>query len=395
MKNSLAVWTAGFKSGILEQDEGYVFNYQADTLDQHAVSLTMPVRMQSWTHKTLHPVFQMNLPEGALLAAIKNSLAKIAKVDAMTLLRVVGTNQIGRNRFALPEEQTPSFKSSTESLEDILHYPDTGDLFNELMQKHALHSGVSGIQPKVMLDAKDRATVHSSSYIVKSWGADYPYLAANEYFCMQAVKRAGLPTPEFYLSDDGKLFVMKRFDMSATGEYIGFEDMCVLQGLGTEDKYSGSYERVVKTINDYVSAKYRQHAREQFFATLTLSVMLRNGDAHLKNFGVLYADPTEEETKFAPVYDVVTTTAYISRDVPALTIGGTKKWWGQKILEKFGVTHCGLTAPRISEIISRTADALSDVKPELQQYMREHPDFSSVGDNMLKAWEEGLMLREY
>ena len=395
MKNSLAVWTAGFKSGILKQDEGYVFNYLADTLDQHAVSLTMPVRMQSWTHKTLHPVFQMNLPEGALLTAIKNSLAKIARVDDLTLLRVVGTNQIGRNRFALPEEQTPSFRSSPESLEDILHYPDTGDLFNELMQKHALHSGVSGIQPKVMLDAKERATLHSSSYIVKSWGADYPYLAANEYFCMQAVKRAGLPAPQFYLSDDGKLFVMKRFDMMITGEYIGFEDMCVLQGLGTEDKYSGSYERAVKTINDYVSAKYRQHAREQFFATLALSVMLRNGDAHLKNFGVLYADPTAGETKLAPVYDIVSTTAYISRDVPALTIGGTKKWWSRKILEKFGVAHCGLAASRISEIISKTAEAVVDVKPELQKYIKEHPDFSSVGGNMMRAWEDGVMLREY
>jgi serine/threonine-protein kinase HipA len=216
-----------------------------------------------------------------------------------------------------------------------------------------------------------------------------------EFIVPLRVKRAGLPTPEFYLSDDGKLFVMKRFDMTATGEYIGFEDMCVLQGLGTEDKYSGSYERVVKAVNDYVSAQYRQIAREQFFATLALSVMLRNGDAHLKNFGVLYSDPTQGETKLAPVYDIVTTTAYISRDVPALTIKGTKKWWGRKILEKFGIAHCGLTASKISEIISRIADAASDIKPELQLYIREHPDFSLVGGNMLRAWEDGLMLREY
>ncbi len=395
MKNSLAVWTAGRRSGILEQGEEYVFNYLGDTLDRDAVSLTMPVRLQSWIHKTLHPVFQMNLPEGALLAAIKNALAKIARVDDLTLLRVVGTNQIGRNRFALPEEQSPSFKSSPESLEDILHYPDTGELFNELMHKYAMHSGVSGIQPKVMLDAKDRATVHSASYIVKSWGADYPCLAANEYFCMKVVQRAGLPAPEFYISDDGGLFVMKRFDMTGMGEYVGFEDMCALQGLDTEDKYSGSYERVVKTINDYVSPRYRQIAREQFFSTLALSVILRNGDAHLKNFGVLYADPTEGKTKLAPVYDIVTTTAYISKDVPALTLGGSKKWWDRKMLEKFGLAHCGLSSSRVAGIISKSCNAVSDVKPELQRYVKDNPEFSSIGGNMLKAWEDGLMLRKF
>lgn len=390
MKNSLVVWTAGNKSGILEQDEEYVFNYLADTSNRYSVSLTMPVRLKSWTHKDLHPVFQMNLPEGALLAAIKNALAKIARVDELTLLRVVGANQIGRNRFALREEKSPAFKTSPESLEDILCYPDTGELFNELMQKYAMNSGVSGIQPKVMLDAKDRATVHSSSYIVKSWGEDYPFLAANEYFCMKAVQKAGLPVPEFYLSENGRLFVMKRFDITDTGEYVGFEDMCALQGLGTEDKYTGSYERMVKTINDYVSPKYRQIAREQFFAVLTLSVMLRNGDAHLKNFGVLYADPTEGETKLAPVYDIVTTTAYIGKDVPALTIGGTKKWWDRKMLEKFGVAHCGLSVSRIAGIISKSGDAVLNIKPELKRYIKDHPEFSSVGGSMLKAWDAGV-----
>ena len=390
MKNSLAVWTAGNKSGILEQDEEYVFNYLADTSDRHSVSLTMPVRLKSWTHKALHPVFQMNLPEGALLTAIKNALAKIARVDELTLLCVVGANQIGRNRFALREEKSPVFKTSPESLEDILCYPDTGELFNELMQKYAMSSGVSGIQPKVMLDAKDRATVHSSSYIVKSWGEDYPSLAANEYFCMKAAQRAGLPVSEFYLSENGRLFVMKRFDITDTGEYVGFEDMCALQGLGTEDKYTGSYERMVKTINDYVSPKYRQIAREQFFAVLTLSVMLRNGDAHLKNFGVLYADPTGGETKLAPVYDIVTTTAYIGKDVPALTIGGTKKWWDRKMLEKFGVAHCGLSVSRIAGIISKSGAAVLNIKPELKRYMKDHPEFSSVGGSMLKAWDAGV-----
>ena len=393
MKNSLAVWTAGQKSGLLEQDRDYVFNYLMDTPDKYAVSLTMPVRLQSWTHRGLHPVFQMNLPEGVLLSAIRNSLAKIARVDDLTLLRVVGLNQIGRNRFALPEEQSPVFKPTPESLEDILQYRDTEELFGELMRKYALSSGISGIQPKVMLEAKDRATVHSSSYIVKSWGTDYPCLGANEFFCMSAARKAGLQIPEFHLSEDGRLFVMKRFDMSESGEYAGFEDMCVLQGLGTEGKYTGSYERVVKTINDYVSPPFRQAAREQFFETLILSIILRNGDAHLKNFGVLYADPTSGDTRLAPVYDIITTTVYIAKDLPALSIGDTKRWWDRKTLEKFGITHCGLSLSRIASTIDKTCDAVSDTIKDLKAYLPEHPEFETIGSSMIKIWEDGLMLR--
>jgi serine/threonine-protein kinase HipA len=54
-------------------------------------------------------------------------------------------------------------------------------------------------------------------------------------------------------------------------------------------------------------------AREQYFATLALSVMVRNGDAHLKNFGILYNQP-RSAVSLAPVYDVVTTTAYITNE---------------------------------------------------------------------------------
>lgn len=129
-------------------------------------------------------------------------------------------------------------------------------------------------------------------YIVKSWGADYPQLAANEFLCMTAAQRAGLPVPEFHLSENGGLFVMKRFDIAASdGSLLSFEDMCYLQALGAAQKYNSTCERVARTIKDFVSGEFLYEAREQFFASLVLSCMIRNGDAHLKNFGVLYERP--------------------------------------------------------------------------------------------------------
>jgi serine/threonine-protein kinase HipA len=134
----------------------------------------------------------------------------------------------------------------------------------------------------------------------KTCGTDYPQLAANEYFCMTAAKRAGLPVVEFHLAENGGLFVMRRFDVAPDGAYPGFEDMCSLQGVGTKGKYDSTCERVAKSIKVFVSGDHLMAAREQFFAMLGLSVMVRNGDAHLKNLGVLYGDPQDCIT-LAPV----------------------------------------------------------------------------------------------
>lgn len=389
--SSLAVWAGNRRAGLLERQPGYkyIFAYDPSADAGAQVSLTMPVRLESWVSRELHPIFQMNLPEGALLEAIRSAIAKVIGEDDLSILRVTGGNQVGRNRYALPSNGSPQISETPESLDELLAYPDTTELFHELVTKYALRSGISGVQPKVLLDASQRGTVTSAGYIVKSWGTDYPYLAANEYFCMTAAKRAGLPTPEFFLSNNGGLFIMRRFDITPEGEAIGFEDMCSLQALGTARKYASTYERVSKSIRDFVSGNNLMKAREQFFSTLILSVMLRNGDAHLKNFGVLYTIPLDT-VELAPVYDVVTTTAYISKDVPALTLAGTKKWWPRKLLERFAVAHLSLPISTVSNVLSRTAEAVTETRTLIPGYIAEHQEFKKIGERMMAAWDEGL-----
>ncbi|MFZ5570940.1 MAG: type II toxin-antitoxin system HipA family toxin [Thermodesulfobacteriota bacterium] len=389
--SSLAVWAAGKHAGILarEPSREYVFAYAPDAEKHAQVSLTMPVRLKSWASRDLHPIFQMNLPEGALLEAIRRAIAKIIGEDDLSILRVTGGNQVGRNRFSLPGEAYPDIPETPESLTELLTYPDTGELFHELVERYALRSGISGVQPKVMLEATDRISLTSAGYIVKSWGTEYPFLAANEFFCMTAAKRAGLPTPEFFISDNGGLFLMRRFDINADGEPLGFEDMASLQALGSAQKYSSSYERVARSIRDFVSGEHLMAAREQYFATLALSVMLRNGDAHLKNFGVLYTAP-QSPVRLAPVYDIVTTTVYIRNDVPALTLSGTKKWWPRNLLERFAVAHLSLPTAAISFVFNRVVEAVSETRSLLKQYISDHPEFKDIGGRMLTAWEEGV-----
>ena len=391
--NTLAVWVASHKAGFLERSQDqhqYVFAYNPATeIPGAQVSLTMPVRLESWLSRDLHPIFQMNIPEGALLEAIRHSIAKLAGDDDLAILRVTGGNQIGRNLFSLPGDISPGVQETPETLDELLSYPDTLELFNDLVSKYALRSGVSGVQPKVMLEATERGTAAIGGYIVKSWGIEYPQLAANEFFCMTVAQRAGLPVPEFHLSENGGLFVMKRFDMATDGSPMGFEDMCALQALGTAQKYSSTYERVARSIKDFVSPEFRQIAREQFFAALVLSCMVRNGDAHLKNFGVLYERPGAPVV-LAPVFDVVTTVAYIPKDIPALSLAGTKKWWSRKMLEKFAVAHLALPVGRTTQIFEEVAEAVIDTRRLLLAYMEDHPEFCEVGSRMLAAWETGV-----
>jgi len=389
--SSLAVWAGRMRAGLLarEQRPAYVFAYHPDVGAEAQVSITMPVRLESWVSRELHPIFQMNLPEGALLEAIRRAIAKIIGEDDLSILRVTGGNQVGRNRFSLPGDSMPGIEEKPESLDELLTYPDTRDLFHELVARYALRSGISGVQPKVLLEAAERGTLTSAGYIVKAWGDDYPQLAANEFFCMTAVKNVGLKTPDFYLSDNGGLFIMRRFDLTPDGAFLGFEDMCSLQALGTAQKYSSSYERVAKSIRDFVSGERLMEAREQFFTALVLSVMMRNGDAHLKNFGVLYAAP-ESRVALAPVYDMVTTTAYIRNDVPALTLAGTKKWWPRKTLEQFAVSHLSLPVGRISDIFNRAAEAVTETQKKIPDYIKEHPEFREIGERMMLEWETGV-----
>jgi len=311
----------------------FVYNYASSCHSTAFVSLTMPVRAKSYIGNQLHPIFEMHLPEGYLLSIIKKHFAKITQTDDFGLLQLLSTSLRGRVEYSAIN----SPHLNPLHLEDLLS-PGSPELFEELVSRFALYSPLSGVQPKVIARIENKVTLQLDHYIVKAWGVDYPELALNEFCCMQAVKNAGINVPAFYLSDDEKLFIMKRFDILEKGEAIGFEDMCVLQAKQKEDKYTGSYEQLAKSLQIFTSSHLRFKSLEQFFKMIVMNTFLENGDAHLKNFGVLYQN--KNTIQLAPAYDVVSTTAYIKNDIPALTLLGSKRWHGKDKLIQFGIDTC-------------------------------------------------------
>ena len=394
----IQVWADGQTAGLLdrEAERGTTFAPEPGVPLARAVSLTMPPRLASYTWpRGLLPVFEMNLPEGALRERLRRQFAKATgHFDALDLLTIVGRTQLGRLRYSAPgaalDEAVP-----LQRVTDILAARRDGDLFAYLLETFAPHSGVSGVQPKVLIrdDAgvgRRSPRILGATHLVKLWEPDeFPELAANEYACLDAARRAGLPVARAQLAESGAALVVERFDRRADGSYGGMEDLCVLNGRNTDDKYRGSYETaVLRRVRQFVDPAEAHGAVRQLFQMLVLTAAVRNGDAHLKNFAVLYDDPTTP-VRLAPVYDVVTTTAYLPHDHLALTFQGSTRWPAPRALRDFGVQHCDLKPAEVTEILERTADAMRDAWQAMAPYFAQCPK-PEVGTRMAAAWEAGI-----
>lgn len=352
---------------LFEEGGEVVLQYLENVPELLAISLTMPVRKRPYTYFQLHPFFQMHLPEGYLRSVITRQFAKIHRVDDFGLLMLLAPSFLGRVQF---ESNAPS-QLEPYGLETLRN--EGAALFDALVQRFALYSPVSGVQPKVLATIKDKVTLNVGSYLVKSWGSDFPELALNEYLCLKVCRAAGLSVPNVWLSDDRKLLIIERFDMND----VGFEDACVLQGRAPDEKYDGSYERLAKTLADFASPANRRNALTVFFQSLCVSMRLGNGDAHLKNFGLCYSAP--HAVQISPIFDVVNTRVYLPQDLPALTIQGRKRWPDSEQLIQFGTEHCQLSRSEATVILDKIQDAIEQTKV----WLRDESGFAEVVEQFL------------
>lgn len=402
-QSNLAIFVHGQATGVLGRSalrsRTYVFSYHSNATPQQAVSLTMPVIPDQYGYQHgIHPIFQMNLPEGELRELLRNRFQKtVQNFDDLTLLGIVGHSQIGRIRIATAGSEPDTMP--LQDMRELRTYHGAEDLFADLIQRYARYSGISGVQPKVLVrDAQTVAAVEQpeqfsyrdATHIVKAWNAErFPQLAANEYFCMQAARKAGLETPDVELAAQGRLLLVKRFDLNGKGGYRGFEDFCVLNGLATDDKYLGSYQDIAHRIRQFVSPHLVHTALEQFFLSLALTCAVQNGDAHLKNFGVLYDDP-EGDVSFAPAFDIVSTTPYIPNDTLALLFGGSKAFPGRRALLTFARQFCNINERRASRLLDWVVHGLETTLPALRDYRAANPEFTTIGERMEQVWQRGI-----
>ncbi|HQR56486.1 MAG TPA: type II toxin-antitoxin system HipA family toxin [Burkholderiaceae bacterium] len=392
--NHLEVRIGGQDGGYLRRESQFRFTYAAQA--SMPVSLIMPLADREFVDNALFAVMDMNLPEGFLLRQIYERSPKNPPTE-MHLLELMGDNGIGRLGYRRPgAEATPLPKALERSQLLREGAGHSGEVFAALVDSFlATGSGLSGVQPKIVVP--ERATFPIPNLIVKTSGDDYPGLVANEYLCLQVAASAGLPVPRHELSDDGALLVIDRFDLLPGGKRLGFEDVAALADLRvggalSDRKYRGSYEDVASLIDAFASDRHA--TLPMLFEYVVLSVMLRNGDGHLKNFGVLYDD---ERVWLAPVFDVVTTTIYpyersggirVTDRTMALKLRrgkGSKDYPMLEELVSFGNDVC--RHPDAASVVERVRGAMNQV-------LRAHLRDERLPESMLRLlrveWETSM-----
>lgn len=379
------------------------FTYRADLKVEDAVSLLMPVSQLSYqmpvagfTH-ILPPVFDQNLPEGALRAHLQARFAKvIPEMGDFELLGLLGNSHIGRIRV-LNVGVDPAIRPVRPTINpsDFLDAADSAPLMMELIEKVAIDSGVSGVQPKALALAEfyigsDRVTVEQNQLIVKASGIDYPWLAANEYLCMEAARGCGLRVPVVRLTSDQQVLLVERFDFDSSGRPIGFEDMACLSARTSDQRYDGSYEDIASSLCTFVGDEFLEDALESFFTAMVLNCAIENGDAHLKNFGLIYRDPSTPPA-LAPLYDVVCTTAYIVEDQLALALNGSRRFPRRAEIEQFGFDSCHLTKEEIYVIFGRVLIAVDNMSVDIANLSNEYEEFANdCGHPMIASLTRGM-----
>ena len=360
-----------FIATLQAENKKYILEYKNFDLS-NSISLSLPNTQKFYiTEYDFIPYFESFLPEGYLFEVFKNYLTKeYGYIDDFLLFSFLAPNIEGRIRYGKGKETEIEFEL------DFILENDTNDTFNYLLNVFLQKNAISGIQPKTVALLKDKEKVNLKNYIIKTWGDEFPYLAENEYISLKTLEFAGIKIPKIYLSKNKKFLVVERFD----SENQGFEEVLSIMGKTGKFKYSGSYEQVAKTIYQYLS---NPKEMQEFFKLIVMNYLLKNGDAHLKNFGLLFSDDLSE-IRLSPAYDVVTTTAYIFKDKPALTLFGRKKWFYEELIE-FGRKYCFLE--NAENLYDECIEARNKGIKLLENYINNNPHFEIIGKRMLDSWQ--------
>lgn len=179
--------------------------------------------------------------------------------------------------------------------------------------------------------------VGSDSWIIKTPSTVHRSVPENEYTAMRLAQAIGVEIPDIELvaldqldnlpdmrlADEAYAYAIRRFDRSERGR-VHTEDFAQVFELYAHDKYRGkNYEQIAAYLYDWGSeplVDVQQMARR-----LLANILLANGDAHVKNWSMIY--PNQTDVRLSPAYDIVTTLAYIPYESEvALNMAREKRW---------------------------------------------------------------------
>lgn len=276
------------------------------------------------------PTFFSNLlPEGVLREYMVKRL-KIHHDHELDLLAALGTSLPGAV-LALAADRP--FQAVNDDRANIATGAETTG---------PLKFSLGGSQLKFsMIERGGRFTLDEGgeAWIVKPPHPAYPHVPANEFTMMRLAAAAGIETPEvklvslrdLALDDYPELsipqweawaYAVRRYDRAAAGR-IHAEDFAQVFSVYADQEYRATnYDTIGRLIFDLFPHRFDQLA--EFVRRLVVNILIGNGDAHLKNWSILYRDGITPQ--LSPVYDLVSTIGYVADDRLALNLGGEKRF---------------------------------------------------------------------
>jgi len=335
--NALAVNLHERRIGIINRVAGdrHLFSFEQDYIDdpnRQTLSLSFKGRSGGLVTsvrpvaRKAPPYFSNLLPEGHLRTYLAQQ-AGVKPEREFFLLAMLGADLSG----------AVTVVPLTSGGEEI-HPPEEHEPQGDGKEEDAiLRFSLAGVQLKfsAVMEAFGGLTIPAhgigGSWIVKLPSAQFRAVPENEYVMLQLARAAGMTVPEVRLvpvaeiqglppavrNIGGNALAVKRFDRGPEGQRIHVEDFAQVFGLFPDDKYG---HRSFANIATVLWAETGEKSTYEFMRRLAYSILIGNGDMHLKNWSLLYPDGRTPE--LSPAYDFVATFPYIPNDRLALNFGG-------------------------------------------------------------------------
>ena len=219
-------------------------------------------------------------------------------------------------------------ESSSESAGDEAEIAADDDPETKSLVMERRFSALAGMQLKFSMSmTNDRLAfpAHGKGglWIVKLPGREFSDLPNVEHATMSWANAAGFDVPSHFVLASERLdgiplgwteeatgaFAVKRFDRRDDGSKVHQEDLCQALDLLSGNKYGDvspkiTFEGALRFVADVCGeAEGREMARRMGFV-----IASGNGDAHLKNWSLLWGDATKPT--LTPCYDFVATIAW-------------------------------------------------------------------------------------
>ncbi len=299
----------------------------------------------------LPPYFANLLPEGELRRYLAAHLGT-KEVRDFPLIAALGGDLPGAVRV-VPEGVGP--------LDDV---PSDVDATADRPLKFSL----AGVQLKFSAIEKTRggltipANGVGGDWIVKLPSTTFAEVPVHEHAMLQLAREVGLDAPYSRLVPlaeieglpadlalaEPRALAVRRFDR-VDGRRIHTEDFAQVFRVYPEDKYKqASSESIARVL----LAECGIDAVIGLVRRLVFTVLIGNGDAHLKNWSLIYRDPTAPQP--APFYDQVGTVVYMPGDRLGLSLGGTK------VMPEIGLDQMVRFANRVGVPVRQVIDATQE-----------------------------------